>query len=58
MFRFWLIDCREISESIPIAHEIYTEATRVPYLSKFVVYAKSYGQFEATVRILCISEDR
>ncbi|XP_076804273.1 uncharacterized protein LOC143448417 isoform X6 [Clavelina lepadiformis] len=56
--RFWLIDCRQPSESSKLAHEIYKEATRVPYMAKFVVFAKSHDPLEGKLRIFCLTEER
>jgi len=57
-FRFWLIDCRQPSESSSLAHAIYAEATRVPYMAKFLVFAKAQDPLEAILRVYCLTDDR
>ena len=34
--RFWLMDCRNISEATKMATELYTHATHVPFMAKYV----------------------
>ena len=56
--RFWLIDAQGVSDVNKLAHEIYREATSVPYMSRFVVFAKRHDVNEALVRIFCITDDK
>jgi ankyrin len=56
--RFWLIDAQGISDVNKLAHEIYREATSVPYMSRFIVFAKRHDLNEALVRIFCITDDK
>lgn len=56
--RFWLVDCKHTSESSSLAHQIYREATRVPFRAKFIVYAKSHDPLEARIRIYCVTDDK
>lgn len=32
--RFWLMDCRNITEATRMATELYTHATHVPFMAK------------------------
>ena len=43
---------------IKLAHEIYREVTSVPYMSRFIVFAKRHDLNEALVRIFCITDDK
>jgi ankyrin len=56
--RFWLIDAQGVTDIIKLAHEIYREATSVPYMSRFIVFAKRHDVNEALVRIFCITDDK
>ncbi|KAK7901908.1 hypothetical protein WMY93_018677 [Mugilogobius chulae] len=38
--RFWLADCHQIPETVSLASQLYRELICVPYLAKFVVFAK------------------
>jgi hypothetical protein len=56
--RFWLIDAQGVTDVNKLAHEIYREATSVPYMSRFIVFAKRHDLNEALVRIFCITDDK
>ncbi|XP_078258793.1 ankyrin-2-like isoform X2 [Rhinoraja longicauda] len=56
--RFWLIDCRQIQESVNFATQMYREIICVPYMAKFVVFAKSLDPIEARLRCFCMTDDK
>ncbi|XP_066090447.1 ankyrin-2 isoform X40 [Saccopteryx bilineata] len=56
--RFWLIDCRQTQESIAFASQVYREIICVPYMAKFVVFAKSHDPIEARLRCFCMTDDK
>ncbi|XP_066487714.1 ankyrin-2 isoform X5 [Tiliqua scincoides] len=56
--RFWLIDCRQIQESVTFASQVYREIICVPYMAKFVVFAKSQDPIEASLRCFCMTDDK
>ncbi|XP_077968873.1 uncharacterized protein LOC120344592 isoform X2 [Styela clava] len=56
--KFWLIDCPVSADSIALAEKIYSEATLVPYLAKFVVLAKTTDVSNAKLRVFCLTDDR
>jgi len=56
--RFWLMDCSNIPEATRMATELYREAIHVPFMSKFVVFAKRHQQEEARLRVFCMTDDR
>ncbi|XP_022667541.1 ankyrin-2-like isoform X4 [Varroa destructor] len=56
--RFWLIDCRQVSEVTKFAGELYQEAVLVPFMAKFVVFAKRHESLEAQLRVFCMTDDR
>ncbi|XP_039194235.1 ankyrin-2 isoform X40 [Crotalus tigris] len=56
--RFWLIDCRQIQESVAFASQVYREIICVPYMAKFVVFAKSQDPIEARLRCFCMTDDK
>uniref|UniRef100_A0A6P4FJY1 Ankyrin-2-like n=1 Tax=Drosophila rhopaloa TaxID=1041015 RepID=A0A6P4FJY1_DRORH len=56
--RFWLMDCRNISDATKMATELYKEVIHVPFIAKFVVFAKKIEPFEARLRVFCMTDDR
>ncbi|XP_051785714.1 ankyrin-2 isoform X21 [Erpetoichthys calabaricus] len=56
--RFWLIDCRQIQESVNFATQVYREIICVPYMAKFVIFAKSHDPIEARLRCFCMTDDK
>ncbi|KAI4470519.1 ankyrin repeat and protein kinase domain-containing protein [Holotrichia oblita] len=56
--RFWLMDCRNFSDSARMATELYNLATHVPFMAKFVVFAKRVSNFEARIRVFCMTDDK
>uniref|UniRef100_A0A8C4R974 Ankyrin 2 n=1 Tax=Eptatretus burgeri TaxID=7764 RepID=A0A8C4R974_EPTBU len=56
--RFWLIDCRQVQEAVEFASQLYRELVCVPYLAKFVVFAKTHDPVEARLRCFCMTDDK
>lgn len=56
--RFWLMDCRQTNEATKFATELYREAIHVPFMSKFVVFAKRHDINEAQLRVFCMTDDK
>ncbi|TDG50249.1 hypothetical protein AWZ03_003154, partial [Drosophila navojoa] len=56
--RFWLMDCRNISDATKMATELYKEVIHVPFIARFVVFAKKIEPFEARLRVFCMTDDR
>lgn len=56
--RFWLMDCRQVNEATKFATELYQEAIHVPFMGKFVVFAKRHDIFEAQLRVFCMTDDK
>ncbi|GIY26670.1 ankyrin-3 [Caerostris darwini] len=56
--RFWLMDCRQVNEVTRFATELYQEAVYVPFMSKFVIFAKRYDPYEAQLRVFCMTDDK
>ncbi|EEB19933.1 ankyrin-1, putative [Pediculus humanus corporis] len=56
--RFWLMDCRNVGEATKMATELYREAIHVPFMSKFVVFAKRVDTMEARLRVFCMTDDK
>lgn len=52
------MDCQNISESTKMAADLYQEVTAVPFMSKFVVFAKHHDVMEARLRVFCMTDDR
>ncbi|XP_055953774.1 ankyrin-2-like isoform X4 [Argiope bruennichi] len=56
--RFWLMDCRQVNEVTRFATELYQEAVYVPFMSKFVIFAKRHDPYEAQLRVFCMTDDK
>ncbi|XP_011300943.1 ankyrin-2 isoform X1 [Fopius arisanus] len=56
--RFWLMDCRNISEVPKMATELYKESLFVPFITNFIIYTKRMDLLEATLRILCMTDGK
>ncbi|XP_064199731.1 ankyrin-2b isoform X27 [Anguilla rostrata] len=56
--RFWLIDCRQIQESVNFSTQVYREIICVPYMAKFVIFAKTHDPIEARLRCFCMTDDK
>uniref|UniRef100_A0A672MU29 Ankyrin 2 n=1 Tax=Sinocyclocheilus grahami TaxID=75366 RepID=A0A672MU29_SINGR len=56
--RFWLIDCRQVQESVKFATQVYHEIICVPYMAKFVIFAKTHDPIEARLRCFCMTGDK
>ncbi|XP_061915127.1 ankyrin-3-like isoform X6 [Entelurus aequoreus] len=56
--RFWLADCHQIPETVSLASQLYRELICVPYLAKFVVFAKTNDPVEARLRCFCMTDDK
>lgn len=56
--RFWLMDCRNVSDATKMATELYREAIHVPFMAKFVVFAKRVDTSEARLRVFCMTDDK
>uniref|UniRef100_A0A673I046 Ankyrin-3-like n=1 Tax=Sinocyclocheilus rhinocerous TaxID=307959 RepID=A0A673I046_9TELE len=56
--RFWLADCQQISETVGLASQLYREMICVPYLAKFVVFAKMIDPIESRLRCFCMTDDK
>ncbi|XP_062581021.1 ankyrin-2-like isoform X7 [Saccostrea cucullata] len=56
--RFWLMDCQNVADACRYATELYKEAIVVPYMARFVVFAKRTGEEEGKLRMFCMTDDR
>ncbi|KAM4032869.1 ankyrin-3 isoform 25-T25 [Anomaloglossus baeobatrachus] len=56
--RFWLGDCHQIPETVSLATQLYRELICVPYMAKFVVFAKMNDPIEARLRCFCMTDDK
>ncbi|XP_028844551.1 ankyrin-3-like isoform X9 [Denticeps clupeoides] len=56
--RFWLADCQQIPETVGLASQLYRELICVPYLAKFVVFAKMIDPVESRLRCFCMTDDK
>ncbi|XP_075580240.1 ankyrin-1 isoform X2 [Pelecanus crispus] len=56
--RFWLADCPRTAEAVHFATMLYKELTAVPYMAKFVVYAKMNDAREGRLRCYCMTDDK
>ncbi|KAM6898672.1 ankyrin-1-like isoform 2-T2 [Lycodopsis pacificus] len=56
--RFWLADCHQIPEAVGLAMQLYRELICVPYMAKFVVFAKTNDPVESRLRCFCMTDDK
>ncbi|XP_059386500.1 ankyrin-3-like isoform X15 [Carassius carassius] len=56
--RFWLADCHQIPEAVGLATQLYRELICVPYMAKFVVFAKMNDPVESSLRCFCMTDDK
>ncbi|XP_064537491.1 ankyrin-3 [Drosophila montana] len=56
--RFWLMDCRNVADAGRMATELYTYMAQVPFMVKFVVFAKQISATEAKLSVFCMTDDK
>ncbi|XP_018608402.1 ankyrin-1-like isoform X3 [Scleropages formosus] len=56
--RFWLADCPRTAEAVTFANLLYRELSAVPYMAKFVVFAKMNEMREGRLRCYCMTDDK
>lgn len=59
--RFWLVHCQRpqhCSDSTRYAQEIYRHLIAVPFMAKFVIFAKRRDINEANIRVFCMTDDK
>uniref|UniRef100_A0A8C4RDS7 Ankyrin-1 n=1 Tax=Erpetoichthys calabaricus TaxID=27687 RepID=A0A8C4RDS7_ERPCA len=56
--RFWLADCPRTAEAVTFANLLYKELSAVPYMAKFVVFAKMNEAREGRLRCYCMTDDK
>ncbi|XP_065807740.1 ankyrin-1a isoform X10 [Labrus bergylta] len=56
--RFWLADCPRTAEAVSFANLLYRELSAVPYMAKFVVFAKMNEVREGRLRCYCMTDDK
>ncbi|XP_071219201.1 ankyrin-1-like isoform X7 [Salvelinus alpinus] len=56
--RFWLADCPRTAEVVTFANLLYQELMAVPYMAKFVIFAKMNEAREGRLRCYCMTDDK
>ncbi|XP_074856246.1 ankyrin-3 isoform X2 [Carettochelys insculpta] len=56
--RFWLADCHQVLETVSLATQLYRELICVPYMAKFVIFAKMNDPVESSLRCFCMTDDK
>lgn len=59
--RFWLVQCRKAEHCVECARfatEIYRHLICVPFMAKFVIFAKRRDINEAVMRVFCMTDDK
>ncbi|KAJ8977878.1 hypothetical protein NQ317_016148 [Molorchus minor] len=56
--RFWLMDCRNVADAAKMATELFIQVAHVPFMAKFVVFAKRVSPLEARIRVFCMTDDK
>jgi len=52
------MDCQNVPNCAKMATELYHDAIAVPFMSKFVVFAKRHDPLEARLRVFCMTDDK
>ena len=52
------MDCQNTQECARMGTELYKEAITVPFMAKFVVFAKRTVVEEGRLRLFCMTDDR
>uniref|UniRef100_A0A3Q2XGV1 Ankyrin 1 n=1 Tax=Hippocampus comes TaxID=109280 RepID=A0A3Q2XGV1_HIPCM len=55
---FWLADCPRTAEAVTFANLLYRELMAVPYMAKFVIFAKMNEAREGRLRCYCMTDDK
>ncbi|EDV90942.1 GH23945 [Drosophila grimshawi] len=56
--RFWLMDCRNVGDASRMAADLYSYMAQVPFIVKFVIFAKRISLTEAKLSIFCMTDDK
>uniref|UniRef100_A0AAV2IX59 Ankyrin n=1 Tax=Knipowitschia caucasica TaxID=637954 RepID=A0AAV2IX59_KNICA len=56
--RFWLADCPRTAEAVTFSNLLYKELMSVPYMAKFVIFAKMNEVREGRLRCYCMTDDK
>jgi ankyrin len=56
--RFWLIDCMHVENLTHLANQLFSRLIQVPYLARFVVYARRPSLTQVRLRLLCVTDDK
>uniref|UniRef100_A0A8C7ZXR1 Ankyrin 1, erythrocytic b n=1 Tax=Oryzias sinensis TaxID=183150 RepID=A0A8C7ZXR1_9TELE len=56
--RFWLADCPRTAEAVTFANLLYKELMAIPYMAKFVIFAKMNEAREGRLRCYCMTDDK
>uniref|UniRef100_A0A8C6LN22 Ankyrin 1 n=1 Tax=Nothobranchius furzeri TaxID=105023 RepID=A0A8C6LN22_NOTFU len=56
--RFWLADCPRTAEAVTFSNLLYKELMAVPYMAKFVIFAKMNEAREGRLRCYCMTDDK
>lgn len=52
------MDTPNPGEALDVAKRLYSEQCQVPYMARFLVYAKRIDPNEARLRCFCVTDDR
>lgn len=52
------MDCQNIADAPRMGTELYHEAITIPYMARFVCFAKRTGEEEGKLRMFCVTDDR
>ena len=52
------MDCQNSVSTARLATELHKETIIVPYIVRFVIFARHHTQSEARIRVVCTTEDK
>ncbi|CAG0904859.1 unnamed protein product [Cyprideis torosa] len=51
-----MMDCMNVNEATKMASQVWKELCHVPFMAKFVVFAKRHAEEEARLRVFCMTD--
>jgi len=56
--RYWLLHCDAATDPCLIANQLFRRLLDIPFVAKFVVFARALSSSETRLRIFCVTDDK
>ena len=56
--RYWLLDCDSATDVTLVANRLFVRLLDIPFIGKFVVFARAVTSTETRLRIFCVTDDK